>query len=320
MSETNGYALALSPHDAEQAFKAAEWMAKSEMVPKQYQGKPHNIVIACAMGARLGLDPFSAMSGIAVVNGRPTLYGDAMLAVCQQRPDWQGMTVEWTGEGDTLNCTVTVQRKGQTAYPASFSVQDAKTAGLWKKQGPWSQYPRRMLEMRARAFALRSAFADALSGFHAAEEMEDMQEVEGRVVEDQQPAEPKPARTGKGNKKKPDPKPEPVKEPEPEQEEAPADTEPEETNEGSMIAELREEMTQAGSALMSEVNSVESGKGKEVITALLSVYGATKAAGIEDDDVPKMLADIRIARERLDYGDTIADIIASAEAAKDGEA
>lgn len=168
-----GFALALNPTTAEQAMKTAEWMSKSDLVPKGYHGKPHDIVIAAAMGARLGLDPFSALAGIAVVNGRPTLWGDAMLAVCQQRPDWGGMTVEWDGDADALACTVTIMRKGHGPYASTFGIADAKTAGLWKKQGPWTQYPRRMLELRARSYALRGAFADALAGFHAREEVDD---------------------------------------------------------------------------------------------------------------------------------------------------
>ena len=171
-----GWSAALTPQSTEEAWKIATAIAKSALVPKQYQGNPGDIIIAASMGARLGLDPFSAMQGIAVVNGRPTLWGDAMLAVCQSRSDWRGQAVAWTGEGEKLACDVTVRRQVGPAidtYTGHFSVDDAKRAGLWTKQGPWSQYPRRMLELRARAFALRGAFADALLGFHAKEEMED---------------------------------------------------------------------------------------------------------------------------------------------------
>jgi hypothetical protein len=56
----------------------------------------------------------------------------------------------------------------------TFSQDDAKTAGLWGKQGPWSQYPKRMLQLRARGFALRDAFPDALRGIHSADESRDM--------------------------------------------------------------------------------------------------------------------------------------------------
>jgi hypothetical protein len=53
-------------------------------------------------------------------------------------------------------------------------MEDAKRAGLAGKQGPWQQYPKRMLQMRARAFALRDVFPDVLRGVYVAEEAADM--------------------------------------------------------------------------------------------------------------------------------------------------
>jgi hypothetical protein len=65
------------------------------------------------------------------------------------------------------------KRKGRKPVTAKFSVEDAKRAGLWGKQGPWSAYPKRMLAMRARGFALRDAFPDVLKGLISAEEAQD---------------------------------------------------------------------------------------------------------------------------------------------------
>jgi hypothetical protein len=172
------------------ARPVAELLAKSELVPKGFQGKPMDILIAGAMGARLGLDLFSSLSGIAVVNGRATLWGDALLAVCQQHPAWEDYQQEITGEGDAQQAVVTVKRKGRSPHTETFSVADAKRAGLWGKQGPWSQHPKRMMALRARAFALRTVFADALAGFHAKEEMDD----EPREVEATVRSEPRPAK------------------------------------------------------------------------------------------------------------------------------
>ena len=53
-------------------------------------------------------------------------------------------------------------------------MEDAKRAGLYGKQGPWQQYPKRMLQMRARAWALRDVFPDVLRGVHVAEEAQDL--------------------------------------------------------------------------------------------------------------------------------------------------
>jgi hypothetical protein len=78
------------------------------------------------------------------------------------------------GEGDNLTAVCEAKRRG---YPAPtvvrFSVADAKKAGLWGKSGPWQSYGSRMLSLRARGFALRNAFADALRGLITAEEAQD---------------------------------------------------------------------------------------------------------------------------------------------------
>jgi hypothetical protein len=65
------------------------------------------------------------------------------------------------------------KRKNRKPVVAKFSVEDAKRAGLWGKQGPWSAYPKRMMQMRARGFALRDAFPDVLKGLISAEEAQD---------------------------------------------------------------------------------------------------------------------------------------------------
>lgn len=52
-------------------------------------------------------------------------------------------------------------------------MEDARKAGLAGKQGPWTSYPKRMRQMRARAFALRDVFPDVLRGMPVAEELMD---------------------------------------------------------------------------------------------------------------------------------------------------
>ncbi len=186
----SGFGMMLSPATIEAAKDLAKTLANSGLVPNAYAGKPEMILIAGAMGHRLGLDIFSAMAGIAVINGRPTLWGDAMLAICQARTDWGGMNVQQDHKNGS--CVVTITRKGHgTGYVGSFSMEEAARAGLADKAGPWKQYPQRMVELRARSYALRGAFADALAGFHCREEMED---VEPRDVEHTMLPNPAPAK------------------------------------------------------------------------------------------------------------------------------
>jgi len=71
----------------------------------------------------------------------------------------------------------------------TFSVKDARLAGLMNKAGPWKQYPKRMLQMRARGFAIRDAFPDALKGVITYEEASDLGS-EGGSIKDITPANP----------------------------------------------------------------------------------------------------------------------------------
>jgi len=154
----------------EQAIKVAEMLAKSTLVPKAYHGQPANVLVAMAYGESFGMQPLQAMQSVAVVNGMPGLYGDGLLAVCRSCPSWEWM--QEAIDGETAICTA--KRRGEPEVTATFSVADAKRAQLWGKQGPWTQYPTRMLAMRARAFALRNLYADVLRGMGSAEELQDI--------------------------------------------------------------------------------------------------------------------------------------------------
>jgi hypothetical protein len=156
----------------EAAMRCAEIIAKSSFCPKGMAGRAGDVVIALQMGQELGLKPMQAIQNIAVINGRPSLWGDAMLAVCRQSPDFEYIKEEYLEDTKTYICRV--KRKHEPEFMQRFSEVDAKTAKLWGKDGPWTQYPRRMLQMRARGFALRDAFPDLLRGIITCEEATDM--------------------------------------------------------------------------------------------------------------------------------------------------
>jgi len=168
-SNSNGFAL--QPADMTDAMKMAEMLAKSNMVPKNYKNQPGDTLVAMMMGSELGLNPIQSLQNIAVINGRPCIWGDALLALVQNHPSF-GSIVE-TFDNATMTATCTVTRKGSQPHTQTYSKEDAITARLWEKQGTWQQYPKRMLAMRARGFALRNQFADALLGLITAEEAED---------------------------------------------------------------------------------------------------------------------------------------------------
>lgn len=165
-----GMGFDLSPQTFEQAMKFSHMLAESDLVPKDFKGKPGNCLIAMQWGSELGLKPLQALSNIAVVNGRAALWGDAVIALVRSSPLCE--YVQESDDGHTATCRA--KRRGEPEQVVTFSMDDAKQAGLAGKQGPWSQYPKRMRQMRARAFALRDVFPDVLRGMPVAEEVQDM--------------------------------------------------------------------------------------------------------------------------------------------------
>ncbi|MCM1513314.1 MAG: recombinase RecT [Oxalobacter formigenes] len=166
----NKRGFSLAPQSLDEAMRFADSLSKSRIIPKDYQGNPGNILVAMQWGMEIGLQPLQAMQNIAVINGRPSIWGDAALAIVKGSGLLESITEEPTDEG----CTCTIKRKGEEPVARSFTVADAKKAGLLNKQGPWTNYPKRMMQMRARAFALRDVFPDVLRGVGIAEEVRDI--------------------------------------------------------------------------------------------------------------------------------------------------
>ena len=164
--------FSLTPSSLAEAMEFAGMMSKSSIVPKDYQNNPGNILVAIQWGMEIGLQPLQSMQSIAVINGRPSIWGDAMLALVRS----SGLLESINEEVTDSKAVCTIKRRGEQEVVREFSMDDAKRAGLTGKQGPWSQYPKRMLQMRARAFALRDVFADVLRGVHVAEEAQDISE------------------------------------------------------------------------------------------------------------------------------------------------
>lgn len=162
------------PTNLDEAWRLAKILAVSDMVPKDFKGKPENCMIAMQWGSDIGIPGIQALQNIAVINGRPSIWGDAAKALVIGRADCEDINEYFEGEGDRVTAVCVVKRKGKSPTISKFSLTDAKAAGLLGKQGPWTQYRNRMLQMRARGFALRDAFPDALRGLSIAEEAQDM--------------------------------------------------------------------------------------------------------------------------------------------------
>ena len=186
--DTTQPAFSLTPRNLEEALKFADIMSKSDLVPRDFRDKPGNILVAIQKGLEIGLSPMAALESIAVINGRASLWGDALLGLVQVSPQY-----EWHNEAESTPTkgVCIVKRKGHEPHRVEFSIEDAKRAGLLGKSGPWQQYTARMLTLRARAFALRDKFADVLKGLSMAEEALDIPQSQPQTVSAEvQPASP----------------------------------------------------------------------------------------------------------------------------------
>jgi hypothetical protein len=159
-----------APTNITEAMTFCEMLANSNMVPKDYVGKPQNILVAIQWGMEIGLAPMQSLQNITVINGRPSVWGDSLMALVQSSPVCENIEEFFEDEGTPNPVAVCIaSRKGRKPVTVRFSVEDAKRAGLWGKN-TWNSYPRRMLQMRARSWALRDQFSDVLKGMISTEE------------------------------------------------------------------------------------------------------------------------------------------------------
>ena len=150
-------------------------LSKSILVPKDYQGKPANCFVAIQWGLECGLAPLQALQSIAVINGKPSMYGDALLAMV--RADSRCLGVHEEQDGGVATCIIKRKHSDGSVEEVkrTFSMKQAQQAGL-SNRPTWKAYPERMLQHRARGNAIRDAFPDVIHGLISAEEAQDYDE------------------------------------------------------------------------------------------------------------------------------------------------
>jgi len=176
------------PRNMEELATLCEKICASRLAPKDLS-TPEAVFVAISMGMEIGLKPMQALQSICVINGRPSVWGDAALALVKVHPDCEDVieSIEGKGEdGEGTTAICEVRRRGKVPVKRKFTKKMAETAGLWNK-AIWKQYPMRMLQMRARAFALRDSFPDVLKGIMVREEVQDYQPARAHEVHPRTP-------------------------------------------------------------------------------------------------------------------------------------
>lgn len=167
-------------------YRFAQYVVKSQLAPSSFK-TPEQILIAIQSGAELGIPPMRALQSFCVIRGNARLWGDAPLALVRQSNQLEYIK-EWL-EGDIgkdlsktpdeVKAICETKRKGDPeSMQREFSVGDARRGNLWNKKtekgydSVWMNYPKRLLQMRARALNLRDNFPDCFGGATIAEEYE----------------------------------------------------------------------------------------------------------------------------------------------------
>lgn len=173
------------PRNMAEMYFICQMVISAGMVsPKQYPpdaAGTNKLVCAWMMGRAVGFNLFTAASNIAVINSRASIFGAGAIGVCRSKGVMEWLREGFEGDGTTRLAWCEVKRKGEPAgvtYKKTWSWEQAKAAGLLDdpKKETWKKYIDDMLLAKARARALRAAFADVLEGLPIAEDVADYEQ------------------------------------------------------------------------------------------------------------------------------------------------
>lgn len=171
-----GAILGIRPTTIKEAMDLAKVLSDSELVPKDFRGKPGNVIIAWEMLSALGIPVAVGIQNIAVINGRACIWGDLATAIVRSSPLTEYLIMPDLAEVKKTGTAWTRHKRKDQAFEVtySFSKEDAEKAKLWGKEGPWTNYPYWMLQMRANAFTFKLSASDILKGMAIVEETRDI--------------------------------------------------------------------------------------------------------------------------------------------------
>ncbi len=157
----------------------AEVLYLGGLKPKSVS-RAESVAALIEIGRDVGLPATMAVTWIAIINGRPSIWGDGAMALVRSSGLLESIREGFEGEPGTDGYTAWVELKRVGAAEprvSRFSLADARAAKLLEKVGPWQEYRDRMLMWRAKGFGVRDEFPDVLCGLIFAEEANDMPRV-----------------------------------------------------------------------------------------------------------------------------------------------
>jgi len=149
------------PSLLEQKGQYATWLAKADLLPAAYRGKPANVLLAIEYGEALGVAPMTAINMIHVIEGKPTISAGLMAALVRQA----GHRLRIAVSAEPLAATAELYRcdDPEFAFTSTWTMERATAAGLTSKSN-WKHYPANMLKARAISEVCRDACPEVLAG------------------------------------------------------------------------------------------------------------------------------------------------------------
>ena len=169
--------IPFSPQNLNEALTISKQLATSDLCPKSFGGKPENVLAAIMMGHELGFGVMQSLSNIAVVNGRASVWGEAVSALILNSGICEYLLDSVAGEGKMMAVTIKTKRTGMPEYVYTYSWADAERAGLTGKD-TYQKYPKDMLYWKCLGRISKRIYADILKGIAIRENMDEPMETE----------------------------------------------------------------------------------------------------------------------------------------------
>lgn len=145
----------------------AETLVKSGFLPVAIN-TPEKALAIMQKAKELGIPPMEGLSSISIIQGKPSVSPQLMLGLARRTKELEDIEMK----SDEKGATVTIKRKGQTAYTTHFGVKEATDMGLIGKDN-WKKQFSVMAQWRALAANLRITFPDAIAGIYTSDELTD---------------------------------------------------------------------------------------------------------------------------------------------------
>jgi len=180
----------------EKAYKFSQIMAKSDIIPLHYRGKPENVFVAIQTAYRMNLDPMLVMQNTFVVSGKLGMNSSFAIALANSSGLFEsGIRYSIKSLGEDLEGTIiiyenrekkSIKKKFKNIEVTAYAMlknggEISYTIGMkeaiaenWASNIKYQNLPELMLRYRAATLLIRTHVPEVINGMHMVEEIEDV--------------------------------------------------------------------------------------------------------------------------------------------------